>query len=87
MAITPKYGSRELVNCLNNLGFSQEPQTATRHVKFKTPQSITINPGQRSFIMVQLGIKTFDSNTCPRYITEIKNFGFSRETIIKNLKK
>ena len=88
MAVTPKYGSRELVNCLESLGFSlRRKQSGTSHVKYDPPSYIKVNPGERSFIMVQLGVKTYDTNACSRWINQIKAFGFSREEVIKALAK
>lgn len=87
MAVTPKFGSRELVRCLLRLGFTSRKQMGTRHVKYNPPSNIKLKPGQRSFIMVQENIKTYDSNACSRYINEIKAFGFSREEVIRALTK
>ena len=88
MAVTPKYGSRELVHCLESLGFSlRRKQTGTSHVKYDPPSHVKVNPGERSFVIVQLNIKTYDSNACSRWINQIKSFGFSREEIIKALKR
>ena len=85
MAVTPKYGSRELASCLKNLGFTPRKQMGTRHIKYDPPVHASVNPGQRTFIIMQQNIKTYDSNACSRYINEIKTFGFSREEIIKAL--
>lgn len=85
MAVTPSFGTRELIRCLERLGFTPKPQLATSHRKYISPLHIKANIGQRSFIMVQLNIKRYDSNACSRYIGEIKSFGFTREEIIKAL--
>jgi len=83
---TPSFGSRQLCKCLEQLGFKSLPQKATSHVKYEPPKGIDPLHGQRPFIMVQLGIKTYDQNACSRYISQIKFFDFSREEIIKLLK-
>lgn len=82
MAVTPKFGSRELIHCLVQLGFKPLRQYGTRHQKFIPPTKVKVSAGQRSFIMVQLNIKTYDSNACSRYISQIKSLGFSRDQII-----
>jgi len=83
---TPSFGSHQLCECLEQLGFKPLLQKATSHVKYKPPVGIDPVHGQRPFIMVQLGFKTYDQNACSRYISQIKSFGFNREEIIKHLK-
>ena len=88
MAVTPKYGSRELTRCLESLGFTlRRKQSGTSHVKYDPPSHVKANPGERSFIIVQLNIKNYDSNACSRWINQIKAFGFSREEVINALTK
>lgn len=75
------YGSRELVKCLQCLGFSPKPQRATSHIKYIPPRHKKINPNIRPFLIVQLGRKTYDPHAQTRYIRQIMNFSFSKEEI------
>lgn len=78
MAVTPKYGSRKLIRCLESLGFSlRKKQSETSHVKYDPPSHIKVNPGERSFIIVQLNIKTYDSNACSRWINQILRYNLT----------
>ncbi len=87
MALTPRYGSRELVKCLLILGFTlNRKQAGTSHIKYTPPLGIQIKAGERSFIMVQMGIKTYDTNACNRYIKQIKDFGFKEQEILNGFK-
>ena len=82
----PSFGSKELCRCLLSLGFTQKPQTATDHIKYKPPSWVKLNPGDRSYIMVQMGRKIFDPHSSTRYIRQIMNFGIEKNKIISNLK-
>ena len=55
----------------------------TSHIKYDVPIGVKVAPGQRSFIMIQMGFKNYDKNACSRYISELKAFGFTREEILK----
>lgn len=41
---------------------------------------------EHPFFQFQLGRKTYDPHSANRYITQLKNFGFTKEEIEKNLK-
>lgn len=81
------FGSRELYNCLINLGFTPLKQKGTSHLKFLPPKSKRVLQAMRPFIMMQMGEKTFDPHSASRYIRQIIQFGFSEEEIVKALKK
>jgi len=82
------YGSKELERCLLHLGFTPLKQHGTSHQKFIPPKEKAIHsPGQRSFIVIQLGQKEYDPHARTRYIRQIFNFGFTQEEIIIGLKK
>lgn len=86
VAVTPKYGSKELVACVLQLGFTiRRKQSGTSHIKYDPPKTTQVAAGQRSYIMIQMGIKTYDKNACSRYISELKAFGFTREQILECL--
>ena len=81
------FGSKELVRCLTNLHFSAKKQLATSHQKFYPPaQKAVRTPGQRSFIMVQLGQKEYDPHARTRYLRQIMNFGYTQEDILAAFK-
>lgn len=79
------FGSRELCKCLECLGFRQQPQKATNHVKYEAPSNKKVPPGVRPFIIVILGRKSYDPHTRTRYLRQIKNLGFSEKEIRKCL--
>ncbi|MBI5452159.1 hypothetical protein HY945_01740 [Candidatus Gottesmanbacteria bacterium] len=82
------FGSKELVRCLFNLGFTPRKQLGTSHQKFIPPyKKIPYNPSQRSFMIVQQGQKEYDPHARTRYIRQIMNFGFSEEEILKAFRK
>lgn len=80
------YGSKELIKCLEKLGFKPNSQNATSHLKFSAPDGVKINVGDRDFIMVQTNRREFDPHARTRYIAQIKKFGFSENEILKHLK-
>ena len=80
------FGSKELVKCLDKLGFKAKSQNATSHLKFSAPDGCQINIGDRDFIIVQMNRKEFDPHARTRYVAQIKKFGFSENEILKNLK-
>ena len=63
------YGSKELVKCLEKLGFKSNPQNGTSHLKFSAPNGCKIDPGCRDFVMVQTNRKEFDPHARTRYIS------------------
>jgi len=77
------FGSRELINCLKILGFSQKPQVGSRHLKFSTDRAHKI--GERSFIIVLQNKKLFDPVTQGKYVKQIMKWGFTEEEIVHAL--
>ncbi len=82
------FGSKELVHCLSNLRFTAKKQLGTSHQKFFPPPSKAVhNPGQKTFIMVQMGQKEYDPHARTRYLRQIMNFGFEDSEVIRAFKK
>ena len=82
------YGSSDLVKCLISLGFTPLKQHGTSHQKYRPPNHKLKNiPGNRSFIIVQLGQKEFDPHARTRYIRQILNFGYTQEEILKSFNR
>lgn len=75
------FGSAKLIKCLNSLGFKQEPQVGSRHLKYSSPRSV--KKGQRPFIIVLQNKTSYDPITCRSIIKEIKLLGFTAEEISK----
>ena len=87
MTPTPKFGSKDLLNCVIGLGFTlHRKQTGTSHIKYDCPKGIKTEAGFRPFIMIQMGHKVYDKNACSRYLGELKKFGFTEEKILSCLK-
>ena len=79
------FGSKELCKCLLCLGFKPKPQKASSHVKYRVPPDKEASCGNRPFVTVILGRKTYDPTTRGRYMTQIKQKGFSKKEILKCL--
>ena len=78
------FGTKDLCKCLENLGFTfDEHQTSNHHYKYSAPKGHIVPKGLRPFMMVQIGQKVFRPHSCSRYITEIKQLGFTKEEIEK----
>ncbi|MEK7571080.1 MAG: hypothetical protein AAB553_02290 [Patescibacteria group bacterium] len=56
--MSQSFGSRELVACLLCLGFKEEPQTGSRHLKYSSPRSV--EKGKRPFITLLQGKSDYD---------------------------
>jgi len=78
------FGSRELVKCLKRLGFKEQPQVGSRHLKFTFPNPV--EKGIRSFIIVIQNKKVFDPHIQKEYIKKIKANGFSNVEIEVGMK-
>lgn len=76
------FGSKELQKCLKCLEFVPRPKIASSHIKYDPPPGKKKKASNYSFIIVQLGRKTYDRNACGWYITQIKRFGFTKKEII-----
>lgn len=72
------YGSKELIRCLQALGFYSKDSTDKRHPKFYHKEG---KVGKYPFMIVQTGQKTFGKNASERYIQELKKFGFTKREI------
>ncbi|MFH1289496.1 MAG: hypothetical protein ABIH88_02130 [Patescibacteria group bacterium] len=70
---------------MKKLNFSIQPQKGTSHIKFRIPSDRKTPPGARSFIVVQLGRKSFHPHARSRYISQIKQLGFAKKEILDNL--
>lgn len=75
------FGSSDLIKCLVCLGFNKEPSTGSSHIKYKCPK--TVDKGSRPFITVILKVKSYDKTTQGRYLTQIKQLGYTKEEISK----
>lgn len=75
------FGTKELQECLIKLGFIPKDSNSS-HIKYYHQEG---KAGQYPFIMIQAGKKTYGTNSCNRYIQEIKKFGFSKKDIEKYL--
>lgn len=79
-----RFGSNKLSHTLEKLGFVAERRTSgTSHLKYCCDSKLK---GVRPFIIVILGKKVYDPNTCSSYITEITRLGFDRKKVIDLLK-
>lgn len=82
------FGSRDLIRCLANLGFTPEKQLGTSHQKFTSPkEKASRNPGQRPFVIVQHGQKQYDPHARTRYLRQVMNLGFTEKEIVEAFKK
>lgn len=81
------FGSNDLCKCLKRLGFTCQFQNGTSHVKYKIPPNIKTPSGIHPFIIVILGKKSYDRNTCSSYISQLKRLGINKESVIENLHK
>ena len=74
------FGSKELIRCLFHLGFSQQPQVGSRHLKFKCPKQHIA--GERPVVEVLQGKSEFDRVTQNKIIGTIKKHSFSLQEIL-----
>lgn len=83
----PIFGSREYQGALEYFGFTIGSRGASSHVKAKPPPHIKIKPGQRDFVMLQLGQKEFyDPGHRSQLVREITSFGFPKDEVIMALR-
>ena len=73
------FGSKELQRCLARLGFISRGIESS-HLKYYHKRGLS---GSKPFMIVQLGKKTYGRNAANRYISQIKQFGFTKEEIEK----
>lgn len=77
------FGSKDLVNCLQSLGFKKNKQHGTSHLKLSSSKPVP--PGIRPFIIAILNKKTYDPHTQKSYLRQIKNLGYAQEEIEENM--
>lgn len=73
------WGSRELVQCVECLGFEFKRQT--RHLIYAPPKGRTSTTINKNLLPIKGEVKSYDPNSRSRYITQIKSFGFTKEEI------
>lgn len=78
------YGTRELIKCLKCLGYREEPQVGSSHLKFRCPNKI--EKGKHPFIIVRQNRNTYDPVTQSDFIHEIKRHNFTDIQIDKCMK-
>ena len=74
------FGAKELISCLLRLGFAQQRQVGSRHLKFKCPKKHVA--GERPFVEVLQGKSEYDRVTQNKIINNLKKHGFTMEQII-----
>lgn len=79
------FGSKELIKCLEKLGFVFESQRAS-HCKYKPPKGYPKDKSLRPFMIVQEDRGNYVQHSCSRYISEIKLMGFTQDEIEKAFK-
>ena len=79
------FGSKELVRCLEILGFIFNRQGSS-HAIYNFPKDHQPPIGIRPYMTVQLGRKVYDPHSASRYISEIKKFGFTKKEVEAGLK-
>jgi len=79
--MSKSFGTKDLRKCLKKLGFIPKGIRSS-HVKYCHKEK---KVGSNPFIIVQLGKKTYGKNASSRYISQVKQFGFSKEEIEKDL--
>jgi hypothetical protein len=85
--IKVNFGSKELIKCLECLGFSKSSKIGSSHLKLITPNIKILNKGIRPFIIVILGRKVYDPHTRSSYIRQIKLLGFRDRDIFNCFRK
>lgn len=80
------FGSKELEKCVKKLGFTFDSISSSHHAKYVPPSGKNVPIGNYPFFQFQLGRKTYDPHSANRYISQLKNLGFTKEEIEKNLK-
>ena len=75
------FGSKQLQRCLEKLGFIPRGIESS-HLKYYHQSGRT---GSKPFMIVQLSQKTYGRNAANRYISQIKQFGFTKEEIERYL--
>lgn len=79
------FGSVKLIECLINLGFTNDKSCKGHHPKFYPPKDHIIPSGIPPFMMLKYNQKQYDKHSCSRYITELVKMGFERKKILKLL--
>lgn len=77
------FGSRELIKCVERLGFTFKRQT--RHLIYTPPKGRKSTMIGKNILPIQPGRKSFDPHSRARYISQIKSFGFTKKEIEEKL--
>lgn len=80
------FGSKEYIECLKCLGCTPRKQIASSHQKYSLPSHLKIK-GQRDFIIVIQGKKTYDPNTSSKIIKQLVRYGFKEKEILQCFKR
>ena len=78
------FGSKELIKCVEKLGFTFKRQSSS-HLIYAPPKGRESSDRNKNILPVQEGRKSYDPHARPRYISQIKKFGFSKKEIEKYL--
>lgn len=79
------FGSRELKQFCKKFSFRFDSMSSSHHAKYYPPKSRQTSNPKRPFFQFQLGRKTYDRHSANRYISQLKQFGFTKEEIERNL--
>lgn len=87
MSDLPSFSSKDLEKALINLGFTVDRSKGKGgHYKAKYPAEITLQPGQKSFIIIP-HTKEIYEDLRNRILREVKSFGFTEEQFLEALKR
>lgn len=87
MAKIPAFSSKDLEKALLNLGFTVDKSKGKGgHYKAKCPPGITLEPGQKSFVIIP-HTKGIYENLRNKILKEIKSLGISEEQFLEALKQ
>ena len=78
--MTKAFGSRELIKCVECLGFIFKRQSSS-HLIYQSPKGKKSSVINRNILPIQTGRKTYDKNARIRYISQIRSFSFSKKEI------
>jgi len=87
MSPNGQFGTNDLRKALKKLKFTPQKQSGSSHQKWRVPKNIKISSGQRPFIIVIQGKKTYIRPTCDGYIKQLLKFGFTFDDLKKCFKK
>lgn len=73
------YGTKELIQWLNCLGYKREPQVGSSHLKYTCPNKL--EKGQVTFILVIQNRREYDPYWQREYPKQMRKHGFSADQI------